>query len=298
MSKSSNLLIRKGLFSAIIRIATILIFYFILSILVHLIGFYLQGSIPERLHEINNNQQLLFQSILLILTFLLIVFFLEKIDKLPTKSIGFSIRRLHSVFSSGFFLALFIIGIGTLLLIVLKSIVLSFENVNPENLFLNFLLFFLISVKEELLYRGYIFKNLLNVTNKTSSLIISSLIFVLFHGLNHSASIIGLSNVFLAGVLLGLVYLKTKNIWLPISFHLFWNFLQGSIFGYNVSGLKFDSIFLLKTKGRDFLSGGDFGFEGSILCTLLFTISLIKYSTFFKQRSFKCLQYKDEFSSP
>lgn len=115
--------------------------------------------------------------------------------------------------------------------------------------------------------------------NKYLALIISSVIFALMHSFNSNLSWFGMLDLFIAGILLGSTYIYTKNLWFPISFHLFWNFIQGCVFDYNVSGLNVNSIFEFNMPIKNSFNGGDFGFEGSWLCTLLssFAILIILY---------------------
>ncbi len=77
-------------------------------------------------------------------------------------------------------------------------------------------------------------------------------------------------NLLLAGMLLGASYLYTKNLCFPISLHLFWNWIQGPILGYDVSGSHSESSMLtLHLPENNVLNGGAFGFEGSLIAQYL-----------------------------
>ena len=77
-------------------------------------------------------------------------------------------------------------------------------------------------------------------------------------------------NILLAGVLLGSSYIYTRNLCFPIALHWFWNWIQGPVLGYEVSGNKFgESMFTLHLHEANLMNGGAFGFEGSMLCTVL-----------------------------
>jgi membrane protease YdiL (CAAX protease family) len=91
-----------------------------------------------------------------------------------------------------------------------------------------------------------------------------------------------LINIFIAGIFLSLVYLKTNSIIVSTIVHFLWNFLIGCIYGSNISGLKIYSIANYNiVSNKSFLTGVDFGFEGSILTTLIFSIfSLILIKTY------------------
>ena len=70
-------------------------------------------------------------------------------------------------------------------------------------------------------------------------------------------------SLFFAGMALGISYIYTKNLWFPIGLHLSWNFFQ-SLFGFNVSGQNFYSLFQTHKTNETLLNGGEFGFENSI----------------------------------
>ena len=124
---------------------------------------------------------------------------------------------------------------------------------------------------EELVFRGYVSQNMIAGIGLKWSVILSSLIFGFGHALNPDASI--LSSVLIAIITPQLIYayLKTGQLWLPIGLHLGWNFFQASIFGFAASGQKSPSMISQSPIGPEWLSGGAFGAEGSIL-VIPFTI--------------------------
>ena len=133
-----------------------------------------------------------------------------------------------------------------------------------------FLFFILVAIAEELIFRGYVLSNFMDsFKNKYVALFLSSLLFAIFHGLNPNLSLVGFVNLIVAGLALGITYIHTKNLWFPIFLHLSWNYFQGPIFGFEVSGLNFSSVIQQKVTGNELITGGNFGFEGSILITIL-----------------------------
>lgn len=110
--------------------------------------------------------------------------------------------------------------------------------------------------------------------NKYVALIVSSILFSLMHGFNPNIDLFSLFNIFLAGILLGLSYIYTKNLWFPIALHLSWNLFQ-TIFGFNVSGQDSYSLIEFSIYENNLLNGGDFGFEGSILSVISMIITII-----------------------
>ena len=206
---------------------------------------------------------------------LLIVFLFRKfIDRKSFVSLGFETDGYIPDAISGLFLAPVILGLGSLMLFSsghLKWVDIDF---NATNLFISLGIFIMIAFSEEIVFRGYILNNLLQSFNKWIALGISALLFMLAHIDANSIGFLPLLNIFLAGILLGLNYVYTKNLWFAIFLHFSWNFLQGPILGFKVSGLAIQTLLQTELKGDILLTGGDFGFEGSFIDTLI-TIAAI-----------------------
>ena len=130
-------------------------------------------------------------------------------------------------------------------------------------------IFAFIAFGEEAFFRGYIQRNLQTVLSRTQAILIAALIFTIMHMGNPGKNWLALPGIFIGGILLGINYLFTKNLWFGIGLHFIWNFLQGSILGIAVSGLQFPSIWIAVLHGPAWLTGGNFGFEASLLSLLL-----------------------------
>lgn len=118
---------------------------------------------------------------------------------------------------------------------------------------------------EELVFRGYFLQNLAAGTNLLWATIISSLAFGLIHVLNPDGTLMGGLLIVLITPQLIYAYVKTGQLWLPVGLHLGWNFFQASIFGFPASGQVSPSMISQSPLGPEWLSGGKFGAEGSIL---------------------------------
>lgn len=182
-----------------------------------------------------------------------------------SRELGFKKNQRAKLFGYGSLLAIVLLLIGTLILYLTGSIKLFSSGINLSNIIAPLLVFILVAIGEEMIFRGYVLNNLLFSFDKRIALIISGLVFALFHSMNPSVSWISILNIFAGGILLGTIYLYRKNIWMPIGFHFAWNFMQGPILGYPVSGLNFPSLFFQTASGSEILNGGAFGFEGSII---------------------------------
>jgi membrane protease YdiL (CAAX protease family) len=143
-----------------------------------------------------------------------------------------------------------------------------------SDLVFNLGLLAMIAVSEELIFRGYVLRNLMKSFNKWIALGISAALFTIVHYSNQGIPVLGIINTFLGGLVLGISFILTRSLWLPIFFHLSWNFIQGPILGFRVSGLTFQSLLISQSTGKVFITGGEYGFEGSVICTILLAITV------------------------
>ena len=134
-------------------------------------------------------------------------------------------------------------------------------------------LFFAISaaVFEEILFRGVLFRGIEQSLGSWMALVISAVIFGGLHLMNKDATIVGVIGIMLqTGLTMGAAFMLTRRLWLPIGIHFAGNFTQAGIFGSAVSGNGAESGILRSTfTGPDWLTGGAFGIEASLLTIAL-----------------------------
>lgn len=129
------------------------------------------------------------------------------------------------------------------------------------------------SVYEELLFRGVLFRAVEQWLGSWVALVVSSLVFGLTHLLNPQGTMEGALFIAVeAGILLAAAYMLTRQLWLSIGFHFAWNYTQSAIFSGIVSGNDAQQGLIRSTvNGPDWLTGGSFGVESSVLALLLCT---------------------------
>ena len=126
-------------------------------------------------------------------------------------------------------------------------------------------IFIAIGFYEELLFRGYRLQNLIEGLNLTWALVISSAIFALEHLFNPHSSLASTLGIFAAGFFMAYGWVRTGRLWLPIGLHMGWNFFEGTVFGFPVSGLSFPAIIHQTNSGPALITGGAFGPEAGLV---------------------------------
>ncbi|HVM72596.1 MAG TPA: type II CAAX endopeptidase family protein [Anaerolineales bacterium] len=131
------------------------------------------------------------------------------------------------------------------------------------------LLYFIILVfvgwQEELLSRGYHLQTIASGINLFWGVMISALIFAALHVTNPYFNLASLIGIFLAGLFLAFAYLRTGRLWLSIGLHIGWNFFEGVVFGFPVSGIATFPLIRLAISGPPLWSGGAFGPEAGLI---------------------------------
>ena len=232
-----------------------------------------QDAIIDELNKIN------FLLLLKIIEFFALMFclwlFMKFIDRKPLMSLGLKYEGFQQDFKFGLILGAGLIAIGFFSLFILGYVRVESFSFPFLDIVLYFILFVVVAFHEEIMLRGYILRSLMESMNRYLALAISSLIFMTVHLLNPNISFLGVVNLFLAGIVLGIYYVHKSNLWLPIGMHLTWNFFQGPIFGFEVSGIKSQSLIKQTVNGSDLITGGKFGFEASLLATVLIVVVIL-----------------------
>lgn len=172
---------------------------------------------------------------------------------------------------SGISLAIVLYAVGFGVSLLAGVIEIAGVVFNPSSLLISFVFFLLVAITEEFALRGFVLERMLQGgVNKFWALFLSATLFSLVHIANPNFDFLSFINILLAGILLGSSYIYTRNLCFPIALHWFWNWIQGPVLGYEVSGNKFcDGLLTLYLPEANLINGGAFGFEGSILCTVL-----------------------------
>jgi membrane protease YdiL (CAAX protease family) len=144
--------------------------------------------------------------------------------------------------------------------------------------------FMLVGWHEELLSRGYWLQNLGEGLNLPWGVSLSAALFALAHAANPNVSWEALLGLFAAGLFLAYGYLRTQQLWLPIGLHIGWNFFEGTVFGFPVSGSFFYRLIRQSVSGPELVTGGDFGPEAGLIILPMMVVGAGLIYWFTRQR--------------
>lgn len=213
---------------------------------------------------------------------LLVFFRVKVIEKRSFSSIGFNKNNWLKKYSLGFLIGLAMMSIIVLILFPFGYITVEKNPIQPVGIsaiasVLVILFGWIIQgATEEIVTRGWLLNVLSTKYNIGVGLLISSTLFGLMHLTNPNVNYIAVINIILVGLFYGLYVIKTNDLWAVCGMHSAWNFAQGNIFGFKVSGLDVSvgSLIDLNLVGSDFITGGIFGPEAGITATFILLASI------------------------
>ena len=211
-------------------------------------------------------------------------FYGKLLEDLPLKALGWVFNRTWlKDFLIGLFLGAITLTVAVIIAMPNGGVRLMRNQTSDTNAILmtiltSFGVFFIAAAFEEVLFRGYILQTLMRSKLALLGILLTSLPFAMAHLGNPSAGSISTLNTALAGIWFGIAYLKTRSLWLAFGLHLSWNWFQGAFYGINVSGLSQiapDPLFRTIDQGPTWLTGGHYGIEGGITCTIALILSTV-----------------------
>jgi membrane protease YdiL (CAAX protease family) len=230
------------------------------------------------------NNLLVTTAIIFAISLLLTFVFRHWVDRKSFISLGLDFSGHGGEAIAGGMLAIFIICASSLLLKAtghLKWMDIIFDS---RALFLSFGSVIIISFYEELIFRGYILNNLLDSFPGWLALVISAFLFMIFHWTGQSSiGFFTLANSLIMGLILGLNYMYSRNLWFSFCFHIAWKFMEGPAFGYS-GDESFQTFLQPELNGDINITGGANGLEGSVILTAIALLSLIALYLFLKRK--------------
>ena len=245
-----------------------------------LVDFFSPGNGTVSIQEFFYHYYLYYELFSFVIILFLFIFWVKVIEKNALSSLGFVKRNWLKYLGWGIMFSL--VQMGVIALIYQISGIGSFElnelSLEPILFILGLFPFWLLQGgTEEVATRGWLLTRIAARTNLPLAIAISSSLFGILHMGNAGVTFLSVLNIILDGVLAGLFFIYTDSIWLVVAQHGTWNYVQGNLLGFQVSGTGADASIFSFTMGSgpDWLTGGAFGAEGSIITTLVLLVSLV-----------------------
>ena len=246
----------------------------------YLTEFFAPGNGVASIQEFFFHYILYYELFSFVFILLLFIFWVKVIEKNSLSTLGFVKKNWLKYLGLGILLSLLQMGVIALVYQVggIGTFELNELSLEPILFILGLFPFWLLQGgTEEVATRGWLLTRIAARTNLPLAIGISSSLFGILHLGNAGVTFLSVLNIILDGVLAGLLFIYTDSIWLVVAQHGTWNYVQGNLLGFQVSGTGADASIFSFTMGDgpDWLTGGAFGAEGSIITTLVLFVSLV-----------------------
>ena len=246
----------------------------------YLTEFFSPGNGVASIQEFFFHYILYYELFSFVFILLLFIFWVKVIEKNSLSTLGFVKKNWLKYLGWGILISLFQMGVIALVYQLggIGSFELNELSLEPILFILGLFPFWLLQGgTEEVATRGWLLTRIAARTNLPLAIVISSSLFGILHMGNAGVTFLSVLNIILDGVLAGLLFIYTDSIWLVVAQHGTWNYVQGNLLGFQVSGTGADASIFSFTMGSgpDWLTGGTFGAEGSIITTLVLLVSLV-----------------------
>lgn len=145
----------------------------------------------------------------------------------------------------------------------------------PSSVLWGIPMFIFVGLGEEILTRGYIMYSIGRYNRVWVAVISSALLFAVMHLLNPNMKMLGFINIFIVGILFSYMVIKTGNLWMAIGYHITWNYFQGNIFSFPVSGQNQEGMYMIQVLEDSIFTGGAFGPEAGIVATIVLGLGFL-----------------------
>lgn len=246
----------------------------------YLTEFFAPGNGVASIQEFFFHYILYYELFSFVFILLLFIFWVKVIEKNSLSSLGFVKKNWLKYLGWGILLSLLQMGVIALVYQVcgIGTFELNELSLEPILFILGLFPFWLLQGgTEEVATRGWLLTRIAARTNLPLAIAISSSLFGILHMGNAGVTFLSVLNIILDGVLAALLFIYTDSIWLVVAQHGTWNYVQGNLLGFQVSGTGADASIFSFTMGSgpDWLTGGEFGAEGSIITTLVLLLSVV-----------------------
>ena len=208
---------------------------------------------------------------------ILVTVFCRFVERRSLSSMGLALGGRGVLgYAKGILFGALLASSSVLLLFATGAITLTAGKFTVGMLVLYFFGFMIQGAAEEILLRGYFMVSMTHLTHPGVAVVASAIFFSLMHNANPDITFLGFFNIFLFGLLLGLLTFRTGNLFMACALHGVWNFMIGNVYGLSVSGLGHGASILAGAAlpDRTLTNGGAFGPEGGAVVTVILLLAM------------------------
>ena len=213
-----------------------------------------------------------------IVMMLIVFLFCRFIQKRKLRTLGFIKKGMLKEYGLGMLLGFAFFSVCVLLGVLFGGLKIGISPEFSIGIFVAYLLGYMVQgMTEEVLCRGYFLGSYARRYPVYAAVLANSLLFASLHLLNSGISVLAFINITLFGIFASIYFIRRGSIWGIGAFHSIWNLVQGNFYGIKVSGTPVgNTLFTTQAiAGKSLWNGGDFGMEGSLICTIVLTCGII-----------------------
>ena len=210
----------------------------------------------------------------------------RKMFGLPLSALGWKKPRWAGELGIGFLVGAAMISLVCFVIYLTGGARLELSRGVDFNIWLlaYFVMFIFVGFGEEIAFRGYAMGTLHQTEKPWLIVLLPAVLFGVAHSTNANFSLLSCVNIILAGIFIGILYWKSGKLWLSIGFHIAWNYFQGCVYGFEVSGIGTKSLLVSSVSRPGLLNGGAFGPEGSIPATVVLLAGIAALLWYYRDR--------------
>ncbi|KYH34229.1 CAAX amino terminal protease self- immunity [Clostridium tepidiprofundi DSM 19306] len=220
------------------------------------------------------------------------------VERRPICTMGFEkdnfIRKYIRGFVIGFLMLSICAGIfGIFNLVTIDNSNSSVKGLNAlSGIFIVLIGWIVQGASEEVMVRGWLMPVIGARHNAIFGIFVSSIIFGALHLANSNIGVLPMINLILFGIFAAFYVVWEGGLWGICAVHSAWNWAQGNIFGFEVSGIIPAGGILIDLdpiKGNDIITGGPFGVEGGLVCSIVLLTGIVILIMLINKRNFRNL---------
>ena len=177
-------------------------------------------------------------------------------------------------FGKGFFISMVLVGAVVCSLAAIGSYMIADWNTDGKVVIDLFIKFMIGALLEEIIFRLIIFRLTEELLGTWIALVLQAVLFGFAHMANDNSTLFtSFSVIIVGGIIYTGAFMYTRRIWLALGLHAGWNYFQSGIFGMPNSGTEYKGLIIPDIRGKEWITGGNWGIEASLIAILLVLIA-------------------------